>query len=441
MTPTLDPLEQAFYQAYLSYADRFTARPLYLACSGGRDSLALAFVCLQLYKKGLLPTLPTLLHVNHQLQAQADAWADGVEAFAKLHGFSCQILKVSLINGDENEARTARYQACFGQMDEGGVLLLAHHQNDQAETVLMRLVSGAGLTGLAGMQAWQTRQSQGKTLHLFRGWLGVSRDEISRYADRHALPYVDDPTNETGDNARSVIRRELVPILKTLNPEAIVNIARTAHVIAQEKTVLDTHIGALLVDCTVPSLSFGAHQTVLDIDKLTKNPVPTQYALLRAFIQGDGRYGAAFAFVERVFELCQRTDGDHKTELFWQGDKEGGVVFCRYRGQLYRYSAKLWRAFNEPSKCVVAEAGVLSIALGDYYQPIQGASKLCLVSSQDKIAYKNKHLSGKKLYQTLGIPAWLRPHLYLADFGGEKRLVSVGWGEVGGIGLFYTNRT
>lgn len=416
-------VEQSLTKTFHTYAHHLQ-RPLYLACSGGRDSLSLAFACLRLYHQGMLACLPTLIHINHQLQIMADDWADGVADFANTHGFACHIVRVSLTHGTENEARTARYQACFEIMADDGVLLLAHHQGDQAETVLMRLIAGAGQTGLSGIKLWQTRQTHGKTLHLFRPYLSLDRDAISDYAHYHALPYVDDPTNKTGDNVRAKIRNELLPILQTINPKVIQNIARTAHVIAQESHILTDYLaGELAKLILVPT--FGNEQTTLDITRLHAHPSPTQYALLRLFVQGNSHYGADFAFIESVFELCHRTDGDHNTRLFWQGTA-GGVVICRYRHRLYRYHAKLWHALQGASEY---QQGV-GIVLSPYCQSLPNFVALTALDTQTKIAYRHSHLSGKKLYQTLGIPTWLRPHLYLAHWQQDEQtcqcLVSAG---------------
>lgn len=407
---TLEPVEQLLLQACQPYWDALCTKPLYLACSGGRDSLSLAFACLRLYRQDVLPTLPTLIHINHQLQVMADGWADTVAGFAQTHGFAYHIIKVSLTHGTESEARTARYQACFDIMADDGVLLLAHHQGDQAETLLMRLIAGAGQTGLSGIKTWQTRHAQGKTLHLFRPYLALDRDTISNYAHRHALPYVDDPTNNTGDNVRAKIRRELLPILQQINPKAIANIARTAHVIAQESHILSDYLACELGKLILTP-TFANHQAVLDITRLHAHPSPAQYALLRAFVQGESHYGADFAFVESVVALCQRTDGDHQTVLFWQGTA-GGVVICRYRGHLYRYSAKLWHALQGVSECRQS----VGIVLASFCQALPSSAIISPLDKTSKIAYRQYHLSGKKLYQTLGVPTWLRPHLYLVHW-------------------------
>lgn len=222
-----------YHQSHLHH------RPLYLACSGGRDSLSLAFACYLLFKNGQLASLPTLIHINHRLQAISDSWAGQVADFAKQYGFSYHCVALTLAKNDEKTARDARYQAFFELMADTGVLLLAHHADDQAETLLMRLINGAGVVGLSAMAVWQDRQVGDKSLALFRPMLTISRESISDFASVHRLPYVDDPTNTAGDNHRAIIRTQLLPILKKLNPKAPSNIARSAFLLGEARALLD----------------------------------------------------------------------------------------------------------------------------------------------------------------------------------------------------------
>lgn len=332
---------------------------------------------------------------------------------------------------DESHARQARYQALFEAMADDGVLLLAHHQDDQAETLLMRLILGAGLSGLSAMRVWQTRTHHLKTLALFRPYLDVPRADISWYAKEWQLPYVDDPTNDTDDNLRGKLRTHIMPHLRQLNPKVSQNIARTASILRANEQTLTRYIKGVLGDCLVQAFCFGHFQHVLDVSRLLAYPSDERLSLLYAFVKGDEPYAADYAFVQAVHDLCLRADGDHKTVLFWQAGRAGqGYVLCRYRGFLYRYSEALWQALAMPS--AVSDKGVV---LGGH---LCGFVVKCLASPtmdlrpldrQTSVEVFGKSLSGKKLYQTLGIPVWLRTHLYLVtwqDSGTKRCLVSVG---------------
>lgn len=204
-------LAQAVQLDVQAYHERLRGRRVWLACSGGRDSLALAEVCHQLYQQGQLPFLPQLLHIDHGLQAQSVRWGEQVAEWAATRQMPCQVIRVTVagnLNDDhdadamasEAAAREARYVAMMAVMRQEDVLMLAHHADDQAETVLMRLFKGAGVKGLSGMQPWRKKMVGKQSIYLWRPWLNLSRAVISEYVVKEKLPYVDDPTNMTGSN-------------------------------------------------------------------------------------------------------------------------------------------------------------------------------------------------------------------------------------------------
>ena len=125
-------LAEALLSSLAEYGEQLHGRRIWLACSGGRDSLALAALCVQLYRHGKLPFLPQLLHVNHHLQAASGAWAQHVANWAKAQNIPCRILQAQLNGRDEQAARQARYDAMRRQLNQDDVLLLAHHADDQA---------------------------------------------------------------------------------------------------------------------------------------------------------------------------------------------------------------------------------------------------------------------------------------------------------------------
>lgn len=407
---------------------------LFVACSGGRDSLSLAFACHLLYQDGRLDTRPTLLHVHHGMQAVNDEWASFVERWAKTWGFDCQILWVNLDKKTETHARDARYQALSSVMACGDVLLLAHHQDDQAETVLMRLMNGAGVQGLSGMKTWQNKTINNKTIRLYRPWLNIARKTITNFAKHHALPYVDDPTNDTADNVRGFLRSQILPRLHTINPKASANIARSAFIQANMATFVEELTAKWLKVCQDDHQSQPPFQSVLWVDKLLALSVSKRSALLHAWL-GDmtnEQDAPNFRVVQDILALIARTDGDHKTQIVWQ-DR----VICRYQNRLYAYRADVWAFFG--SECAKA-SNVLACAdtlFGGDTKSQPSVKTLChinhlaLVWQQDgmdispldrrtklTLTHRQLTLSGKKLHQTLKIPPWLRDTLWLAHRDG-----------------------
>lgn len=409
-------LSEQLFQAFLqpeSVQKLATAR-LFLACSGGRDSLALAYACWQLYQQGVIQHLPILLHIHHGWQDANDDWARLVKSWADQHGFECRVLTVCLDKKTETDARDKRYQALMSQMNDGDVLMLAHHANDQVETLLMRLADGAGLSGLSAMKTWQGKRNAQKCIWLWRPLLSISRDEISQFAKTHNLPFVDDPSNLSQTTARGLIRTQILPALMKLNPSAVANMARSASLLAQSWQIVDG-----VVEQAVQSVTQcqNAWCTQLKIEQFFQLPMHLRQSVLHAWLQGDAPLPPAYQLTQAVLSLLNRTHNDHQTVLFWQND---GVAFyiCRYDDVLYRFHQAYWQSLHAISSQANWVAGEpFCVTMGDFL--LQWRCDIGQVSSVQKIEQNQavqigKHrYRAKKLYQKIRLPVWLRPHLWL----------------------------
>lgn len=443
-------LAQALLSSMAEYGEQLHGRRLWLACSGGRDSLALAALCVQLYRQGKLPFLPQLLHVNHGLQADSDTWAMHVAHWAAVQQIPCRILRAQVNGHDEQAARQARYDVMRAQLNQDDVLLLAHHAYDQAETVLMRLIQGAGVNGLSGMQPWRIQTEGAQRMALWRPWLTVKRANISNYAQRLKLPYIDDPTNDAGDNVRSGLRLDIMPVLATYNSNVIDNIARSAQLLRDAQLIVNAQAAEDLQQIEVATSQLSSAQRVLNIDKLQALPIYRQRQLLHHWLGQDEPLPPAKQLVDDVFMLSQRGDADHQTALFWQARKQSYTI-CRYRQQLYRLSSE-WRKWlalpltkqlQPLSDFVVADADSaaaqpVSVTLRRnnkfiwQVQMMPNALAELLDNDQDdenfeitfaplgrqqrvQTALASRPQAGKKLYQTLGVPVWLRESLVVVS--------------------------
>lgn len=194
--------------------------PVYLAVSGGPDSTALAHVILSL-KKHLGPV--HWLHVNYNLRVpDSDREEEFLRQWAKREGVPLHIKSVHPRGKPRNLqdwARRIRYNyfsKVIQDLSQGkGILMIAHHREDQAETILSRLLMGSGLKALGGMQALEPR----KNYFLFRPFLSVPKEAIETYLASHRLPYCLDQSNETGTYLRNRIRRQIWPLLEKENPQ------------------------------------------------------------------------------------------------------------------------------------------------------------------------------------------------------------------------------
>jgi tRNA(Ile)-lysidine synthase len=201
-----------------------------VACSGGRDSLALTHVAARLAAERCeqgRPTEVVALHVHHGLMPEADAWVEQVsEAVASwaAAGWPVRVVvrrvAVAVLPGDslEQRARQARHSALQDMAGEVGahVLWLAHHRRDQAETLLLQGLRGSGVSGLAGMPALAQRRG----LWWGRPWLAVDPQAIADHVSRHGLRHVEDGSNGDVRWARNRLRHEVWPALSQAFPHA-----------------------------------------------------------------------------------------------------------------------------------------------------------------------------------------------------------------------------
>ena len=219
-----------------------------LALSGGLDSVVLLdTVCkaVQANQTSKKSTEVWVFHIHHGLQQPADAWLEFCEKLAKKYGahFDFRLLHFTdKTQGNiEARARAERYDALTELCVEHGIddLLLAHHQNDQAETILLQLLRGAGVAGLSGMPLQRINTADGRSITLWRPLLNQSRAELEAYAKRHKLKWIEDPSNHNLRYRRNAIRKDIIPKLEKIQPGAIANLARSAELLAHSQVLLD----------------------------------------------------------------------------------------------------------------------------------------------------------------------------------------------------------
>ncbi|MDO7899291.1 tRNA lysidine(34) synthetase TilS [Pseudomonas citrulli] len=197
----------------------------HVAFSGGLDSTVLLHLLASLSKTQPLPAL-SAIHVHHGLQSVADTWPDHCRSVCEALGVPLQVVNVQVRPGAsvERAAREARYGAFLAAIHSNEVLLTAQHRDDQAETLLFRLLRGAGVRGLAAMPR-QRPLGQG---HLLRPLLDVSRAELEAYARQQGLSWIDDPSNDDHRYARNFLRQRIFPALAEHWPRASATLARSA---------------------------------------------------------------------------------------------------------------------------------------------------------------------------------------------------------------------
>lgn len=205
----------------------------HIAFSGGLDSTVLLHLLAT--AKPLVPL--RAVHIHHGLQAAADAWPSHCQSVCDYLGVPLRIVRVQVPSGAslERAARDARYQAFAQVIGAGEVMLTAQHREDQAETLLFRLLRGAGVRGLAAMPVHRPLAGG----HLVRPLLGVSRAELEAYAVEHQLQWIADPSNADSRFSRNYLRHRVFPILTERWPQAVPGLARSAEHLSEAQGLLD----------------------------------------------------------------------------------------------------------------------------------------------------------------------------------------------------------
>jgi len=212
------------------------ARTWHIAFSGGLDSTVLLHLLARLAKTQTLPAL-SAIHIHHGLQAAADAWPEHCQSVCDALGVPLQVVRVQVEPSAslERAARDARYGAFIDATQANEVLLIAQHRDDQAETLLFRLLRGAGVRGLSGMPR---ERALGRG-HLLRPLLDVARAELEAYAQEHQLCWVEDPSNEDRQFSRNYLRHQVLPVIAERWPQAVATMARSAAHLSEAQDLLD----------------------------------------------------------------------------------------------------------------------------------------------------------------------------------------------------------
>jgi len=206
---------------------------LYIGFSGGLDSRVLLH---KLCQDPILRAKLIAVHINHHLSPNADIWAKQARAICEQEHVPFQLFSVKVDSKNiEASARKERYRIFESLLiNQHQILLLAHHKNDQAETLLLHLLRGAGIDGLSAMPMWRALGGG----CLYRPFLHTLRLTLEHYAQQHHLTWIEDESNQTMHFNRNFLRHEIIPLLQERWPGVVSNLARTvAHCADARKTL------------------------------------------------------------------------------------------------------------------------------------------------------------------------------------------------------------
>lgn len=417
-------------------------RRLAVACSGGRDSMALLHAAVR--EGSSLGAAVVALHVHHGLSAQADTWLDHVReqcarwAFEGLPvSFQSRRLALSPGGGESVEAlaRGARYQALAQMCQEAGcdAVLLAHHRRDQAETFVLQALRGAGVAGLACMAG--AMQRHGVTW--LRPWLGQPRERIEAYVALHAVPFVDDDSNTDHRFARNRLRLAVWPALQQAFGDAEQALAQAAAHQSDVLACMDDWLAIRLPEVSRAVAAgqgdeAGATRLALDVQAWSAWAEGPRRELLRGwFRQATGRVLPA-SWVQRLHSetlgaVARRWPLSLQALASNQPVLEGEVVL--YRGLLtWKPRTTVASVFSpgsdqvdalnlhiEAAGCVLLPAGWGELVVEPVAAqgvPLSWLNDCALAPRRGgerfQMAAGRPARSLKKQFQMLAVPAWAR---------------------------------
>lgn len=288
-----------------------------VAFSGGPDSVCLLHQLVQADSGRDI----VCVHIDHGLDPESGERAGRASEIAAGLGVDCQVVRVDVeaAEGPEDSARRARYRALEARMTSDDVLVTAHHADDQAETVLLRLLRGAGPDGLAGIPASRP---------FGPGWLARPllewpRSAIEQWLRQHALDCIRDPANECADFDRNFLRREVLPALRERWPGVDAAIRRSGRLCGGAADFVAAHIESDLEQT-------GNPPAPLRLDLLAADSPYYRGAVIRAWCIRNRVEPPPGRRLAEFIEQLSTAAGDRCPELRW------GEVVLRY------WSDRLW---------------------------------------------------------------------------------------------------
>ena len=293
-----------------------------VAFSGGMDSSVL------LHRLAALPLARArrlrALHIDHALQPTSARWADHCAAFAHALNVPIETIEVTVDRhagtGLEDAARRARFAAFAKHLREGEILALAHHRDDQVETVLLKLLRGAGPEGLGGMREFRALGNG----FLWRPLLDVPRSALFDYARDNALTWIDDPSNADTNLRRNFLRNEILPRLTQRWSDASTAISHSAEWMRAASDFIGDEAQRALATMRGDNPDSMRWQAWLDL------PAALRDAALRLWLRAFNLPAPAFFHVEELEKQLRRAAQDRAPCVSWPG-----CEIRRYRECIY----------------------------------------------------------------------------------------------------------
>ena len=399
-----------------------TSARFWVAYSGGLDSQVLLYALSRIIPKKRL----RVIHVNHGWHVDSIKWANICQHTCKKLGIYCEIVPVDAHpkSGESPEAyaREARYGAMAKRIPAGDYLLTAHHRNDQAETLLLQLLRGAGLKGLASMPFCQTFAKA----YLMRPLLDFTRTELYGYAQEHQLTWVEDDSNMDLRFNRNFIRHQVLPLIQQRWPQADKTIARAAANLAEAHSLLDE------VAHQDWSIARGPATNILIISSLMKLSAMRRSNVLRYWLK-QLHFSLPSQKQFQQIDVLLKSRMDASPRVNW-----GNIQLRRYRDCLYALNLIETEKLFKVGRTVWKLSEIVTLPTLDQLTSKQvlgtGLNHSLLKEQQVEVAfrqggerfYASNHQGShplKKLFQEWGVPPWQRNKLPLIYY--QEELIAV----------------
>jgi tRNA(Ile)-lysidine synthase len=406
----------------LDLLGQYPESTFWVAYSGGLDS----HVLLHLLSHHFPTTRLRAIHINHGWHSDAAQWADTCKRTCAQLGIYCDVMSVDAQpkQGESLEAyaRQARYAAMAEHLERGDCLLTAHHRDDQAETLLLQLLRGAGFPGIASMPV---AMPFGKGT-LLRPFLQCSKSMLASYAKVNQLTWIEDSSNANTRFNRNFIRHRVLPILQERWPQIQKTLSRVAENTAEACLLLDELAHEDWLNVRVPQSN---NMVVSHLLHLT--PARRRNCLRYWLKQLGFPLPSQMQLQQIEFLLESKTDAN--PQVNW-----GNVQVRRYRDVLYALASnKETQMPDGPVSWDLTQTLVLP-AIGSLAVDCimgQGISREKIKGTPVNIQFRQGgerfHAQGrlgshplKKLFQEWGVPPWQRQKIPLLYYQGELIAVS-----------------
>jgi tRNA(Ile)-lysidine synthase len=374
-----------------------------IAYSGGADSSALLHLFAT--SNGLIGKVRAI-HINHGINPKAQQWQNHCQQTCEDFGIPIVCINVQLKDESENSCRVARYDSFKDQLKDNEILLTGHHNQDQAETVLMKLVRGSGIKGLAGIE----RIKRFENGWIARPLLSYSPESLKEYLKHHQLNWIEDDSNQDNEYRRNHIRNNTIPDLQHHWPKALDNIARSAANLQNSMQLLRYFT--------------NSESKSLAISKLLELPVSLRASFLYQWL------------ADKNLPLPNKVAIEQITEDFIQAETNKNPKFKIKQYTLQRWNNRIYCLRN--IKAIDSLQEFIWVTNSDFELPNKAGTlkyngndsiELTIKFNQQgqKLKPYNQAItkSVKNLFQEQQIPTWQRqwiPYIYHKD-----ELVSIGF--------------